>query len=134
MNCNSIEGNTKNCEFRALQQQHDPHVILECESTIGSTFPTYNLVPSHYKAVHRKKHIKHDSGVFGAIRGYVLATEENYLSKDSESVWNSIQLPQSQKIYLGYLNRPPGAPIEHLEHLEESLTELYTKCVNIQTL
>ena len=52
--CNSIKGNTKNCEFRALLQPHDPHVILGCESKIDYTFPTYSLFPSHYTEVHRK--------------------------------------------------------------------------------
>ena len=91
MNCNSIKGNTKNCEFRALLHQYDPHVILGCESKIDNTFPTYNLFPSRYTEVHRKDRTdrtKHGGGVFCAIRGDVLATEENDLNKDNECVWS----------------------------------------------
>ena len=72
MNCNSIKGNTKNCEFRALLHQYDPHVILGCEPTIDNTFPTYSLFPSHYTEVLRKDRTKHGGGVFCAIRGDVL--------------------------------------------------------------
>ena len=93
MNCNSIKGSTKNCSFRALLQQHDPHVILGCESKIDCTFPTYSLFPSHYTEVHRKDRTKHGGRVFCAIRGDVLATEQNDVSKDNECVWCSIQLP-----------------------------------------
>ena len=89
MNCNSIKRNTKNCEFRALLHQYDPHVILGCESKIDNTFPTYSLSPSHYTEVHRKDRTKHGGGVFCAIRGDVLATEENDLNKDNECVWSS---------------------------------------------
>ena len=67
--------------------------------------------------------------MFCAIRGDVLATEENDLNKDNECVWSSIQLPHSQKLYLGSFYRPPGAPLDHLERLEESLTEQHTKCM-----
>ena len=65
MNCKSIKGNIKkNCEFRALLQQHDRHVILGCEFKINSTFPTYNLFPPHYTDVHRKDCTKHGGVVF----------------------------------------------------------------------
>ena len=33
--------------------------------------------------------------MFYAIREAVLATEENYLAKDNESIWNSMQFPKS---------------------------------------
>ena len=69
--------------------------------------------------------------MFCAIRGDVLATEENCLNKGNECVWSSIRLPQSQKLYLDSFYRPAGAPLEHIKHLEESLTELHTKCMRI---
>ena len=128
LSMNRIKGNTKNCEFRELLQQHDPHVIVGCESKIDSTFPTYSLFPPHYTEVHRKDRTNLGGGVFCAIRGDILATEEKDLSMDNECVWSSIQLPQSQELYLGSFYRPPGAPLEHLEHPEKSLIELYTKC------
>ena len=127
MNCHSMKGNTKNCEFRALLQQHHPHVIVGCESKIDSTFPTYSLPFSlHGSASEGPYQTRRRSG---AIRGDVLAPEENDLTKDNECVWSSIQLPQSQKLYLGSFYRPPGAPLKHLQHLEESLTEMDTKCM-----
>ena len=86
MNCNRIKGITKNCEFRALLHQYGPHVILGCESKIDNTFPTYSLFPSHYTEAHRKDRTKHGGGVFCAIRGDVMATEENDLYKDIECV------------------------------------------------
>jgi len=120
-NCNSIKGNIKNCEFPALLHQHDPHVILGCEFKSDSTFPTYSLFTPHYTEVHWKNRTKLCGGVFCAIRGDVLTTEED-LTKDNECVWSSSQLPQSQKLYLGSFYLQSGASLEHLEHLEESIT------------
>ena len=122
INRNGIKGNTKNCVFRALLQQHGIHVILGCESKVDNTFPTYSLFPPYSVEVHRKDRTKNGGGVFCAIRGEVLATEEKDLSKDNECVWSSIKLPQSSKLYLGSFYHPHGAPLEHLEHIEESLT------------
>ena len=126
LNCSSIEGNIKNCEFRALINQHDPYVILGRESKIDGTFPTYSLLRSHYTEVYRKGHTRNGGEVFCAIREDVLATEEKDLAKDNECVWSCIQFPKSQKVYLGSFYRPPRAPPEHLE---KSLTELHTKCM-----
>ena len=53
----------------------------------------------------------------------------NHLNKDIECVWSSIQLPQSQNLYLWSFYQPAGAPLERLEQLEESLTDLHTKCM-----
>ena len=114
MNSNSIKGNIKNCEFRALINLHDPHVIRGCESKIDSTYPTYRLFPGHYTDTYRKDHIW-NGGIFCAIREDALATEEKDLAKNNNCVWSSIQFPKSQKIYLGSFYRPPRAPLEHLE-------------------
>ena len=54
LNCNSVKGKDKNCEFRVLIDQHDPQVILGCESKIDSTLSTYSLFPDHYTEVYRR--------------------------------------------------------------------------------
>ena len=107
LNCSSMKENIKNCDFRALINQHDPPVILGCESKIYGTFPTYSFFPSHYMEVYRKDRTRNGGGVFCAIREDVLATEEKDLAKDNECAWSSIQFPKSQNVYL-------GSSIDHL--------------------
>ena len=80
MNCNSIKGNTKNCEFLALLQQYDPRVILGLSPKF-TTFSIYSLFLSHYTEVHRKDHTKYGGSVLCNQ-----ATEEKDLSKDKECV------------------------------------------------
>ena len=70
MNCTSIKGNTKNCEFRALLQQHNPHVILGYEFKIDCTFPIYSLFLSDYTEVHRKDRTDHSHSVIDIIVDY----------------------------------------------------------------
>ena len=127
LNCNSIKGNIKNCEFRALINQHDPHVILGCESRIDGTFPIYSLFPRYYTEVYRKDRTRNRGGVFCATS--VLTTEVKDFAKDHECAWSFIKFPKSQKVNLGSFHRPHRAPLERLEHLEDSLNELHTKCM-----
>ena len=65
-------------------------------------------------------------GVFCAIREDVLASEERDLDRENECIWGSVQLPKFQKLCLGSLYRPPRAPVDNLEELENSLTDLFS--------
>ena len=76
MNCNSIKGKQKNCEFHALIDQHQPDIILGCESKIDNTFATDSLFPSHCTEVYRKDRTKHGGGVFCAIKDVSWETDE----------------------------------------------------------
>ena len=40
-----------------------------------------------------------------------------------------MQFPKSRKIYLGSFYEPHKVPLEHIEHLEESLIEMHTMCM-----
>ena len=71
------------CEFRALIEQHDPHVVMGCESKIDNSFSTYSLFPDCYSEVYRKEQTKDGGGVFCAIREDVLACEEKDFLKDN---------------------------------------------------
>ena len=127
LNCNSVKGKDKNCEFRVLIDQHYPHVILGCESKIDSTLSTYSLFPDHYTEVYRKDRTRARGGVFCAIREDVLASEERDLDRENECIWGSVQFAKSQKLYLGSFYRPPRAPVDNLEELENSLTDLFSR-------
>ena len=85
LNCNSIKGKVKNCEFRSLIEQHDPHIILGCESKLNSSLATYSLFPDHYN-VQRKDRTRSGGGVFCAIRNDLVSTEETSLDRDNECV------------------------------------------------
>ena len=127
LNCNSIKRNEKNCEFRALIEQHAPHVATGCESKIDNSFSTYSLFPDCYSEVYRKDRTKDGGVVFCAIREDVLACEEKDFLKDNECVWGSVQFAITQKLYLSSFYRPPRAPLEQLEQLEQSLTDIHTR-------
>ena len=130
MNCNSIKGKEKNCEFHALIDQHQPDIILGCESKIDNTFATYSLFPSHYTEVYRKDRTKHGGGVCCAIKDGILTIEETALGKDNKCVWSYIQFAKSQKFYLKSFYPPPRAPIESLDLFDESLNDLFNRKTN----
>ena len=85
------------------------------------------LFPDHYTEVYRKDRTRAGGGVFCAIREDVLASEERDLDRENECIWGSVQFAKSQKLYLGSFYRPPRAPVDNLEELENSLTDLFSR-------
>lgn len=126
LNCNSIKGKLKNHWFKSLVEQHDPHVILGCESKLNSSLATYSLFPQHYD-VYRKDRTNKGGGVFCAVRNDLVCTEEKSLDKDNECIWSSIQLAKSQKLYIASYYRPPRAGMESLDDLENALNDIPSK-------
>ena len=100
---------------------------MGCESKIDNSFSTYSLFLDCYSEVYRKDRTKDWGVVFCAIREDVLACEEKDFLKDNECVWGSVQFANTHNLYTSSFHRPPRAPLEQMEQLEQSLTDIHTR-------
>ena len=124
INCNSIRSIRKQGDFLSLIDAHNPTIILGCESKLSSDIATYECFPKEYE-VYRKDRNSNGGGVFIAIDKKLTSKHETSLNRDCETVWASIQLANTQKLFVASHYRPPNSKVKDLEELESAIMEIH---------
>ena len=124
VNCNSLKSSKKQADLMTLIDNHNPNIILGCESKLSPDIPTYECFPPDFE-VFRKDRDTHGGGVFIAIDKRLTAKHETNLDRNCEAVWASVQMVNTQKLYLCSFYRPPNSTTKDIDELESAFMDLH---------
>ena len=99
-------------------------MILGCESKIDKDIASYDAFPEDFE-VFRKDRTKSGGGVFIAVRNDIIANHEVSLDKKNEFIWVSIQLSDTQKLYIGSYCRPEIDGVDFINELEAAIGQIH---------
>ena len=130
INCNGLKSSKHSTEFQALLEKHDPNIVLGTESKLNPGIPSYSIFPSSYSVL-RKDRNAFGGGVFHAIKSDLACIEEsNFNVDDCEVLWSSLRIANRKTLYISSFYRPPNSSTEILDHLSESLNNVFTSVPN----
>ena len=130
INCNGLKSSKHSAEFQALLDIHDPDIVLGTESKLNTDIPSYSIFPSSYSVL-RKDRNAFGGGVFHAIKSDLACIEEsNFNVDDCEVLWSSLRIANRKTLYISSFYRPPNSPSEILDHLSDSLNNVFTSVPN----
>ena len=120
--------------FRAHVEQHDPDIILGCESKIDGTIPSYSLFPDNF-TVYRKDRDQHGGGVFVATKDKLISVDMSNLDSDCKIIWASLQFAGSKPLHIASYYGPHSNKSKAIDELSNSVTKILGKdtrhCPNI---
>ena len=76
LNFNSLKSTTEIAERNSLISDHDPDIIVGCESKLDNTHGTYSIFPDDYTVLCRDRD-KHGEGVLIAVRTWLNPSPEH---------------------------------------------------------
>jgi len=130
INCNGLKSSKHSTEFKALLELHNPDFVLGTESKLHPGVPTYSIFPPTYTVI-RKDRNAYGGGVFHAIKSDLACIEEDELNGNTcEILWSSIKMVNCKTLYLLSFYRPPNSSTEILDHLGDSINQVFTKVSN----
>ena len=122
INCNGIKSVNKQADFCAILEQHQPDLLLGCESKLNNNITTYEAFPENY-TVYRKDHNINGGGVFVATctKDSIILSEEPTLDSDCEIMWTtytcSIQFGNSKPLLVASYYNPNKSDIKSLDNI-----------------
>ena len=100
LNFNSLKSTTKVAELNLLITNHNPDVIIGCETKLDNTHATYSIFPADY-TVFRRDRNKHGGGVLITIRSLLNPTPEPALDSHPNQIWCSVNTASGKKLVIG---------------------------------
>ena len=130
INCNGLKSSKHSSEFQALLEIHDPDIVLGAESKLNPDIPSYSIFPSSYSVL-RKDRNAFGGGVFHAIKSDLACIKESHFNVDDcEVLWSSLRIANRKTLYILSFYRPPNSSTEILDHLSDSLNNVFTSVPN----
>ena len=126
LNFNSLKSTTKTAELNTLISDHDPDIIIGCESKLDNTHATYAIFPDDY-TVFRHDRDKYGGGVLIAVRTCLNPSPKPSLDGYPNQIWCSISAANGKKVIIGSAYRPPSDSAEDLEELNASLNHIFSR-------
>nr|XP_054755967.1 uncharacterized protein LOC129261972 [Lytechinus pictus] len=126
VNCNGLKSEKSKLDFQAALAQHDPDIILGCESKLNADVPTYSIFPENYE-VYRKDRNAFGGGVFVAVKRDLASIRRPEFDCSAEVCWASIDFVKGGLLYLGSFYRPPGSKDEVIDELQGSISTIFRK-------
>ena len=113
-------------DFQATIAQHNPDIILGCESKLDDSIPTYSIFPDNYE-VYRNDRNAFGGGVFVAVKMDFVSITRPEFDCTAEVSWASIDFTRNGTLYVGSFYRPPGAKGEVIDELQGSINNIFRK-------
>ena len=130
LNCNGLKGSDHIAKFQALLDLHNPDFVLGTESKLCSNISSYSIFPPNY-TVFRKDRNRFGGGIFQAIKSDLICVEEfDFAVDDCEIIWTSLKLANCKTLFLSSYYRPPNSSSDSLDHLSESIRQVFAKVPN----
>lgn len=126
VNCDGLHWPKRRVDFLASLDDHQPDVVIGCESKLNPDIPTYSIFPANFN-VNRKDRNSNGGGVFIATRENLISVEGTEFDTDCEVVWSTIEFAGARKLYLGSFYRPPSGGIDPLERMRDSVNKIFAK-------
>jgi len=130
INCNGLKSSDKQATFKAALDQHDPDIVLGCESKIDNTIATYSIFPACY-TVYRNDRNKHGGGVFIAIKDSIITSDmpDFQFSGNGEIVWASIEFVNAKPLYIAsfYGPHPAAQKNKAIDELTNQMSDILSK-------
>ena len=126
VNCNGVAN--KQAELQHIIEYTNPDVLLLTETKVDSTIKSSEFMPQTYKCF-RKDRKRGGGGVLVAVKSY-FPSEQVDVQSECETVWASIDMRYSRKLYVGAFYRPPDKGAEPLDELDNVIGNIQSKCKN----
>ena len=105
-----------------MVQEHQPDIIIGCESQIDQSYNSSEVFPKGYHVFHKDR-CEGGGGVFTCVNDKFSASEVPSLDTDAELVWVKITLAKDDPIFICSYYRPPNSMQHSLIQLQESLNK-----------
>ena len=124
INCQSVRA--KQPSFEVMLATEDPDVVVGTESWLTESIATREIFPSHYNVFRRDRLTNNlrGGGVFIAVKDTLIASLENNLQTNCESIWISIHVQGLSPVFIGAFYRPPSSDNEYINELDLSLSKI----------
>ena len=86
VNCCSLRSTSRRARFCGLLQEHEPDIIVGCESHLDSSYLSSEIFPASFN-ICRKDRSAGGGGVFLGIKDTLVCTEEPNLDTTAELIW-----------------------------------------------
>ena len=130
INCNGLKSSKHSTEFQALLDLHDPDIVLGTESKLNPDISSYSIFPPSYSVVRRGRNA-FGGGFFQAIKSDLASIEEPNFNVDGcEALWPSLKIANMKTLYISSFYRPPNSSTEILDHLDDSLNNVFLRVPN----
>ena len=124
INCQSVRA--KQPSFEVMLATEDPDVVVGTESWLTESIATREIFASHYNVFRRDRLTNNLRGgrVFIAVKDTLIASLENNLQANCESIWISIHVQGLSPVFIGAFYRPPSSDNEYINELDLSLSKI----------
>ena len=129
VNCNGLKSTEKQAIFRAALDQHDPDLVLGCESKIDNSIATYSIFPDNFD-VYRNDRNKEGGGVFIAARDSIITSDmpNFHFSGNGEIIWANIEFANAKPLYLAsfYGPHPLSQKKKAVDELTKQVSDIFS--------
>ena len=108
VNCCSLRSQSERARLSGLITEHQPDLILGCESHLDNSFVSSEVFPDGF-SISRKDRSIGGGGVFVAVSSRLAMCDEPLLDADTELVWVGLQFLREPPLYLCSYYRPPNS-------------------------
>ena len=123
VNCCSLRSTSRRARFCGLLKEHEPDIIVGCESHLDSSYLSSEIFPASFN-IYRKDRSAGGGGVFLGIKDTLVCTEEPNLDTTAELIWAKISLHNLPSLYICSYYRPPHFDLQSILELNESIVKL----------
>ena len=99
INCNGIQGPSKQADFLATLDILKPDIVLGCESKLFNLSYSYEFFPKNYTVFRKDLNIS-GGGVFVATSDRIISYVIPVIDADCEMIWARIHFSVSKPLYL----------------------------------
>ena len=125
INCNSLKSCKKQADFKAAVTNHNPDIILGCESKIDEDIATYSFIQPNY-TVYRKDRNQNGGGVFIAVKDTLISSNVD-VNSDGEIIWATLQFAHSKPLFIASYYGPQKNKEQAVDNLAKSLSKILSQ-------
>ena len=123
LNCRSLRSKAKQALLHSIIETEKPDIICGQETHLDKSFSSSEVFPSGYD-IFRKDRKAGAGGVFVACRPELLATQNDKLGKNNESVWITINIAGKPPLHICSFYRTTDREETPLDNLYDDLATL----------
>ena len=116
INCNGVNGPSKQTALLATLDIHKPNIVLGCESKLCISMCGYEFFPMNYTIFRIDRNVN-GGGVLVATSDKIISYEIPDLDTDCVIIWAGLHFSGSNHLYLASFYKPPNTTSQPLEAL-----------------